>query len=238
MVKWPKILGFAPLAGGMMLAGLSSQLLAATSATIDIISDEAAAPAVVEIGRLKPIAGPNRPATQSSLRSGNPLWAVPLSVLTATRERPIFSPSRHPQPDVVPAVAQIRAPAPQKAGEPERPPLALVGAAVGGDDAIAILLDRTNQKVVRLRQGESYAGWLLSAVLQREVTFKKADRTEVLVLGPSGGPAGAPGAPAAHGMIVVPAAGTGTVVPAAGTGTSFAPFVPRSTPKNGEPDGL
>jgi general secretion pathway protein N len=229
MVKWPKILGFALLSGGMMLAGLSSRLLAAASATLDIISDESAAPAVVEIGRLKPIAGPNRQATQP-LRSGNPLWAVPLSVLTATRERPIFSPSRRPQPDVVaPAAAQIRAPAPQKAGEPERPPLALVGAAVGGDDAIAVLLDRTNQKVVRLRQGESYAGWLLSAVLQREVTFKKADRTEVLVLGPSGGPAGAPGAPAAPGMVVVPAAGTGT---------SFAPFVPRSTPKNGEPDGL
>jgi general secretion pathway protein N len=225
MVKWPKILGFALLSGGMMLGGPSSRLLAATSATLDIISDEAAAPATVEIGRLKPVAGPNRQGTQS-LPSGNPLWAVPLSVLTVTRERPIFSPSRRPQPDVVaPAVAQIRAPAPQKAGEPERPPLALVGAAVGGDDAIAVLLDRTNQKVVRLRQGESYAGWLLSAVLQRQVTFKKADRTEVLALGP----AGAPGAPAAPGMVAVPAAGTGT---------SFAPFVPPSTPKNGEPDGL
>ena len=37
--------------------------------------------------------------------SGNPLWAIPLSALTATRERPIFLPSR-------------RAPAPAVAGTP------------------------------------------------------------------------------------------------------------------------
>jgi hypothetical protein len=33
-----------------------------------------------------------------------------------------------------------------------------------------------------LRQGESHAGWELSSVQPREVTFRKADRTEVLAL--------------------------------------------------------
>ena len=37
--------------------------------------------------------------------TGNPLWAIPVSSLTATRERPIFPPSR-------------RAPAPAVAGTP------------------------------------------------------------------------------------------------------------------------
>src|SRR5205085_5181002 len=37
--------------------------------------------------------------------TGNPLWAIPLSALTATRERPLFLPSR-------------RAPAPAVAGTP------------------------------------------------------------------------------------------------------------------------
>src|ERR1019366_725459 len=102
------------------------------------------------------------------LPSGNPLWAIPLSVLTATQERPIFSASRRPPQRAVVAlpVDQASAPAPQKVAEPERPPLALIGAVVGESDAIAVFLDRTNQKIVRLRQGETQAGWVLDSVLQ------------------------------------------------------------------------
>src|SRR5438105_2534326 len=38
--------------------------------------------------------------------TGNPLWAIPLSSLTATRERPIFLPSRRaPRPACAPASA-------------------------------------------------------------------------------------------------------------------------------------
>jgi general secretion pathway protein N len=226
MVNWPRILGFVLFAGAMLLSGPAPKVLAATSATLDIISDDAdARPGdTVEIGGLKPIPGPNRNGARP-LPSGNPLWAVPLSVLTATRERPIFSPSRRPQPPATPAAAPVRAPVAQKPAAPERPPLALVGAVVGESDAIAVFLDQTRQSTVRLRQGESYAGWLLSAVLPREVTFKKADRTEILVLKHREGQPASPAAP--H-----------LVVPTAGSGTSFAPFVPRSTPKNGESDGL
>jgi general secretion pathway protein N len=51
------------------------------------------------------------------------------------------------------------------------------------------------------------------------VMFKKADRKR----------------PDGRAGIAAP----GLVVPAAGGGSaSYAPFVPRSTPKNGEPDGL
>jgi general secretion pathway protein N len=114
-------------------------------------------------------------------------------------------------------------PPPQKAAEPERPPLTLIGAVVGDSDAIAVFLDRTNQKFVRLRPGDTHAGWTLSSVLRREVTLKKADQTEVLALQRQEGPADVAGVP----PILVPAA--------AG---SYAPFTPRSTPKNGESDGL
>ena len=101
-----------------------------------------------------------------------PLWAVPLSVLTATRERPIFSTSRRPpQPAVIaPPVNQASPPTSHKLAEQERPPLALIGAVVGDNEAIAVFLDRTNQKIVRLHQGEAHAGWVLSSVLRREVT--------------------------------------------------------------------
>jgi general secretion pathway protein N len=67
---------------------------------------------------------------------------------------------------------------------------------------------------------------VLSSVLRREVTFKKADLTEVLVLQrPDVTPAAAPGLPAQPVQTTI-------------GGTTFAPFIPRSTPKNGESDGL
>ena len=233
MVWWLKILGLALLSGGTLFAGPVPVAAAATSATLDILPSEGAgeAAAAVDLGSLKPIPRQGREGGKP-LPSGNPLWAVPLSILTATQERPIFSASRRPPQPAVVAAPVVSAPTPQKPTEPEHPPLALIGAVVGETDAVAVFLDRTNQKIVRLRQGEAYAGWTLSSVLPREVTFKKADRTEVLALKRQDGPAGIPGAPAVP-VSAVP------VMPAAGVAnTSYAPFVPRSTPKNGEPDGL
>jgi general secretion pathway protein N len=151
-------------------------------------------------------------------------------VLTATQERPIFSASRRPPQRAVAARRSIRPAAPPpKAAATERPSLALIGAVVGESDAIAVFLDQTNQKIVRLHQGESHGGWELSSVQPREVTLRKADRTEVLALKRQDGPAGVADAPASPGL-VMPAA--------AGGNTAYAPFIPRSTPKNGESDGL
>ena len=232
MVKWLQLLGFALLCGGMLTLGRAPGAIAATSATLDILPNEGAGEAAdsVDVGTIKPIAAPGRERAKPAV-GGNPLWAVPLSVLTATRERPIFSASRRPSQRAVVAapVEQANAPPPPKAAEPDHPPLALIGAVVGENDAIAVFLDRTNQKIVRLRQGEAHSGWVVNAILPREVTFKKADQTEVLALKGQDAAASVPGAPAAPGLIV-PAAG--------GTNTSFAPFVPRSTPKRGESDGL
>jgi general secretion pathway protein N len=82
--------------------------------------------------------------------------------------------------------------------------------------------------MVRLRQGETHAGWLLSSVLRREVTLTKADRTETIALKSADVPVAA-GAP----VMQMP-----TAIGAGPTDNSYAPFVPRSTPKNGEHDGL
>jgi general secretion pathway protein N len=81
-----------------------------------------------------------------------------------------------------------------------------------------------------LRPGETHSGWELSSVLPREVTLKKADQVEVLALKrPDGSPDAAPAAAASPGL---------PIRPAQVTGSDFAPFIPRSTPKNGESDGL
>src|SRR4051812_48696753 len=217
MVTLPKIIGLALLSGLILAAGRIPASHAATSSTLDILPSEiSGAPERVEVGNLKPLAQPASEPAKPPV-SGNPLWSVPLSVLTATQERPIFSASRRPPPRAVagPRIEPAAAPVAQPA-EPERPALALIGAVVGDKDAIAVFVDRTNQGIVRLRAGDSHRGWVLSSVLQREVTLKNAERTEVLVLQR----AESPSAPA------LPAALPGPV------GVANAPFVPRSAPKN------
>jgi general secretion pathway protein N len=208
------------------------QTMAATSSRVDILSDDVAgSPAAsVDVGAAKPVARP-APDTSWPAPRGNPLWSVPLTALAATQERPIFSATRRPPPRAVAAapVVEVRAPPPPKPVEP--PPLMLVGAVVGEGDAIAILVNRTDQKIVRMRPGESVGGWSLTSVQPREVTFKQGDRSEVLALQRPGGTNAAAGLPA-------PADGGGKLTMPTTATTSFAPFVPRSTPKNGEADGL
>ncbi|MBC9876234.1 hypothetical protein G8O24_02605 [Bradyrhizobium sp. INPA01-394B] len=230
MSAWLRSTGLAALAAVLGTAAA----LAATSSRLDILSDDVAgSPAEsVDVGAVRPIAGP-APAAARPAPRGNPLWSVPLSALTATQERPIFSAMRRPPPRAVAAapVEEVQAASPPNPIEP--PPLLLVGAVVGEGDAIAILVNRADQKVVRMRQGEALGGWSLTSVQPREVTFKQGDRSEVLTLQRPDGTIAPVGSPAA-----APAdSGSRLTVPTT-AGSSFAPFVPRSTPKNGEADGL
>jgi general secretion pathway protein N len=177
-----------------------------------------------EVGSLTSLAPRVVPIGRKNL-SGNPLWTVHLMDLTATCERPIFSVSRRPPPRVtaVPNVEPVKAPGAQKAPERELPALELIGAVVGGSEAIAVFLDPGSRRIVRLRAGDAYAGWMLSSVLPRAVTLKKADRMEVLLLQRRS---------ASSNVQPLP------MPTSVATDKSYAPFVPRSTPKNGEPDGL
>jgi hypothetical protein len=110
---------------------------------------------------------------------GNPLWKIPVSSLKATRERPIFSPSRRP-----PAIVNA-SPEPSKplaVAGPNRPHLLLVGAIAGDTESIAIFIDETTKSVVRLRTGESHAGWALQSVNGQQVTLLNERQTVVLAL--------------------------------------------------------
>jgi len=120
-------------------------------------------------------------AKKEQLR-GNPLWAVPLSSLTATRERPIFSPSRRPPaPAVLPAVVQAPAPPPPPA-KPEKPQLTLVGTVAKDSNGIAVFIDKSTRAFVRLRMGEGYTGWTLHSIDGRAVTLQKGKLSETLSL--------------------------------------------------------
>ncbi|MGY8668359.1 hypothetical protein Q3C01_39150 [Bradyrhizobium sp. UFLA05-109] len=229
-------LGRIGLAALWIIPALSTgAMMAATSSRIDMLPEDTVSNSTdtVDVGAMRPIAKPAQSASKPVPR-GNPLWAVPLSALTATEERPIFSATRRPPPRAVAASPGEEAPAPPPPKATEAPlPLVLVGAVVGEGDAIAILMDRNDQKVIRMRQGESRAGWSLSSVQPREVTFKHGDRSEVLALQrldvrpPQSDPSGAAAMP--------PGAGGKLTTPVTG-GT--ASFTPRSTSKEGGSDGL
>lgn len=114
--------------------------------------------------------------------SANPLWAIPLGSLTATRERPIFLPSRRvPAPAVAAApvepVKQVYVPI-----EPEKPQLSLVGVVIGISDGFAVFLNVTTHDIVRLKLGEGNDGWVLRSVKGREAVLEKNHQTVVIGL--------------------------------------------------------
>jgi hypothetical protein len=162
---------------------------------------------------------PAVPVSRGHPQTGNPLWALPLRSLTATRERPLFSPSR--RPPLPPAVAAAYVPtaiAPPKPVEPGHPSLILLGTIVGDSQGIGIFLDAANT-VVRLKTGEDHDGWILRRVRGREASFEKGERTATLALPAPGaqptiqaaaglpGPIGAPGSGAwldGDGQLIAP----------------------------------
>jgi general secretion pathway protein N len=129
--------------------------------------------------------GPAAASSDAPPPKGNPLWAIPLRALAATRDRPLFSASRRPPSPVIPSAPN---PAPHvlpvaiKAAEPERPPLVLIGTVVSADTRIAILLNQTTKLVTQVREGEQESGWRVTAVSLRSTVVERDDRSVTLAL--------------------------------------------------------
>lgn len=157
--------------------------MARPAAALDLDTPPPPAPRV-DLGL--PQAGAVAPARRAAAR-GNPLWAIPLSALFATRERPIFSPSRRPPPaaeDAAPAGATDAAPAEAGSASPN---LTLVGTIAGPDEGFGIFLKGDSQDVLRLKTGEAHDGWVLQSVKAREATLTNGEATVTLPLSPPEG---------------------------------------------------
>ena len=103
----------------------------------------------------------------------NPLWSVPLSALSATRERPIFSPSRRQPAAVIAVPSNPPPPAPVRPQNPAPPQLVLVGTVIGELKQIGVFLDQTTRIVVHLEAGENHEGWVLTRVSNIDVQLEK-----------------------------------------------------------------
>lgn len=124
---------------------------------------------------------PPRPAAERL--SDNPLWAIPLGRLTASRERPLFAPTRSPPQAAVvakPAPAPI---APPKPVEAEKPQLSLLGTIVGREK-IGLFIDSVSKAVVRLKAGEHHKGWTLRAVRPHQVELARGLDIAILDIPP------------------------------------------------------
>ena len=126
-------------------------------------------------------------ASDTAVPVGNAVLAVPLSKLTMTRERPIFSASRRPPPPPASPVIAKPVEPPKPVEKEQQPPLILVGTVAGEDSGIAVFVEQATENVVRLRINESYKGWTLRSIQGREVTLLNDPKSSVLALAPPGG---------------------------------------------------
>lgn len=152
------------LLGLATLSGVAAVAVAAVRQT-----DTKAGPALTNSA--KPIP-PKQSEPVRETVAANPIWAPPIEVLAATRDRPLFSPTRRPPPPPVFTLAAAN-PAPARPPEPERPPLLLIGTVASETTAIAVFLDQKTSRTVRLRGGQSHDGWVLGAVYKKEVVLQK-----------------------------------------------------------------
>jgi hypothetical protein len=110
------------------------------------------------------------------VKAGNPLWAIPLSTLSATRDRPLFSSSRRPAPLAVAAAPPPSTPILAKPVAPSPPPFTLLGTIIGGGTRLAVFLNDQSKAVTRIREGESDSGWTLRSVDPRSAILENDGR--------------------------------------------------------------
>jgi hypothetical protein len=113
---------------------------------------------------------PSQPST-----IGNPLWVIPISKLSATRDRPLFSVSRRPRTPAV-AAAPALPPATAKSVALELPPFTLVGTIIGENGRIALFFEGTSKTAKGVRQGEGLSGWILRSVQFRSAVLEGGGR--------------------------------------------------------------
>jgi len=156
-------------------AAASLGLAANNSPRLDPRDEAISAPGMPNLG-IEPALRPDLST------SGNPLWAIPLKSLSATRERPIFLPSRRaPAPAVAAAYVEPPKTAPPPP-EPDRPALRLVGVVTGTADGFAVFISDTTRDIIRLKTGEGHEGWILRSVKAREAVLEKNRRSAVIEL--------------------------------------------------------
>ena len=110
------------------------------------------------------------------------LQRTDLAVLHETLERPLFSVARRPPPEAATVVDAPPQPDPLK-------DVLLLGVFGVGDERHLML--RAEGKVTRLKRGDLFGPWTVSALGERDVTFQQAEEQRKLELKHAAQPSGA-----------------------------------------------
>ena len=128
----------------------------------------------------------------------SPLAAQPLDRLSATRERPLFSPTRRPPPRPPPVVVAPEPPPPP----PPPPDVALFGIVMDGDEVHAVVRAGPAAKITRVRVGDDIGGWKVAQIDGRRLILSLDDRIATFMMfagnSANGPPRTGPEAPAAN----------------------------------------
>ncbi|MEW6436905.1 MAG: hypothetical protein AB1508_07020 [Pseudomonadota bacterium] len=93
----------------------------------------------------------------------NPLAAIPLDELAATRDRPLFVPDRRPPPPA--AVVHDVAPPPPPADPPN---LSLLAIILDGHQRAIVRAESTG-KILRLQVGDNVEGWRVARIEKQRI---------------------------------------------------------------------
>lgn len=114
----------------------------------------------------------------------NPLDALRLPDLMITRERPLFTPSRRAYVSLPLDVQAppLLPPVEAKAVSFDPPPLDLIGTAVGDGLSYALIRNRGNAIVVRVRPGDEAEGWQVRVIRVRSILLQREGHEKALEL--------------------------------------------------------
>lgn len=127
------------------------------------------------------------------------LAGIPLDTLRATRERPLFVPSRRP-PEAPPqpvAIEPLAPPPPPAAAQAPPPRFTLLGIIRSPrQGGAAVVLDDADHTSFNLKPGDDRRGWVVKSIDGNVVTLRNGERTLALTYpeAPQSQPGMAPGA--------------------------------------------
>jgi hypothetical protein len=105
----------------------------------------------------------------------SPLAAQPLERISSTRDRPLFSPTRHPP--APPPVVAVAPPPP-----PPPPDVALLGVVMDGEDARAVVRAGPAAKILRVGIGDDIGGWKVGQIEARQLVLLLDGRTATFTM--------------------------------------------------------
>lgn len=106
--------------------------------------------------------------TAPEASSANPLAAIEITSLHDTVGRPLFASSRRRPPELAASTDGAAPPAPPTSFE-------LLGVALGGSKAIAILRKKSDGTSYRVQAGDTLAGWQVSKVSSNAIVLERPE---------------------------------------------------------------